>query len=74
MVTGRCRVPWNKGKKGYKMKHSKQFKKGMIPWNKGKKASEETRLKFSSIRKGKNLGEKHHLFGKKLPQKKFLVC
>ena len=37
----KCRVPWNKGKKGL-----------MIAWNKGKKFSMESRMRMSLSHKG----------------------
>ena len=62
-------VPWNKGKKGYKVKrtvpawnkgkkgsvklNSGSFKKGLVPWNKGKKG-----VMPSPWNKGKKLDEK----------------
>lgn len=45
---------WNKGMKGLHLNAKDEFKKGMTPWNKGMKG-------FMS-------GDKHYLFGKKLPE------
>lgn len=40
--------------------NSGRFKKGMVSTNKGKKMSEETKLKISLSKKGKNTGELNH--------------
>lgn len=60
-------IPWNKGKGGYELKHSGQFKKGESSWNKGLGFSVETKQKMSQTRK-KLIGALHPHYGKKFPQ------
>lgn len=47
-------------------KKSKPFKKGNVPWNKGVPRTDEEKKNISKAKKGKKLGPKNSLYGKKL--------
>lgn len=49
----------SKAKKGKRLSPMTEFKKGMIPWNKGLLASDETKARISSSRKGKGIGNQN---------------
>lgn len=63
------KVAHNKGKKmpEHQIEILRKINKGRPSWNKGKKMSEEARRKNSLSKKGLMVGEKHPMWGKKMP-------
>lgn len=62
-------VPWNKGKHNIYSEETIQkmrdAKKGYVPWSKGRSPSKETREKLSKAMKGRFVGEKSPMWGKR---------
>ena len=62
-----ARSLWDEEKIAHFKKAISASAKGRPAWNKGKPFSEESRRKMSEVHKGIQAGEKHPMYGKKMP-------